>query len=417
MEVVHRSCVTIKKIVDAIRDLTSDVRWTFSKTAGLTSTEMDSSHVALIQIQLPPSAFDKYRVGDSNKTSEKDDPADDDTNNSTPALGISLDTFKKLLAFGSGDETVGFSMKQRDDDCIFVAINQPIIADDSSKTKKRKSKIDRDTLFRYQLKTIDGAQFQVPETVYRFKIEMGSKDLHQVVMMFLQQKATYINFKVSRDKIDILTQESTLSGIISFKANEVFVDGIQKKSRSLIDDASSRERKKKNKTNNDEDKTKDESDDVEPSSNDIEPMKIEMNRLVDEDGGEENDIQDITVAASYSTAYLAKFLKGGSPLSSRCTLYIHPDIPLKLEFEIPNDNDINENGSLRFFLAPRVESESDALTNKEETEQLKEQLDENNKKKKTEEVEVEKKNKNKRQKKNDDQEKNNHPSDSEEEDE
>ena len=54
------SSVTLKRILDSIKDLVNEASWDCSST-GMSLQAMDTSHVSLVAVLLKSEGFDKYR--------------------------------------------------------------------------------------------------------------------------------------------------------------------------------------------------------------------------------------------------------------------------------------------------------------------------------------------------------------------
>lgn len=82
-----KEAATLKKIIEAIKDLVTDVNID-ATPQGLSLQAMDSSHVALVSLTLGSSGFDKYRA---------DRPM---------TLGISITNLAKVLKLASNEDKV-----------------------------------------------------------------------------------------------------------------------------------------------------------------------------------------------------------------------------------------------------------------------------------------------------------------------
>lgn len=82
--------VTLKKIVDSLKDLVTEVNLEASST-GLSLQAMDGAHVSLVSLQLNESGFEEYRC-DKNIT-----------------LGLNLGDLSKILKMASNDDLVELS--------------------------------------------------------------------------------------------------------------------------------------------------------------------------------------------------------------------------------------------------------------------------------------------------------------------
>ena len=86
-EATLKEAATLKKIIDAIKDLVTDVNID-ATPQGLSLQAMDSSHVALVSLTLGASGFHTYRA---------DRPM---------TLGISITNLNKVLKLASNEDQV-----------------------------------------------------------------------------------------------------------------------------------------------------------------------------------------------------------------------------------------------------------------------------------------------------------------------
>lgn len=79
--------LTLKKIVDAIKDLVTDVNIDATPT-GLSLQAMDSSHVALVSLTLGQEGFESYRA------------------DRAMTLGVSITNLAKVLKLASNEDKI-----------------------------------------------------------------------------------------------------------------------------------------------------------------------------------------------------------------------------------------------------------------------------------------------------------------------
>ena len=85
--------ILIKKLIDAIKDLVSDINFDISST-GVSLQAMDSSHVALVSLNLSAEGFEEYRC-DKNMT-----------------LGVSIPNLAKVLRCGGNEDSLTLSCEE-----------------------------------------------------------------------------------------------------------------------------------------------------------------------------------------------------------------------------------------------------------------------------------------------------------------
>ena len=78
--------ILIKKLIDAIKDLVSDINLDIS-AIGISLQAMDSSHVALVTLNLSAEGFEEYRCDQS------------------MALGVSISNLAKVLRSGGNEDS------------------------------------------------------------------------------------------------------------------------------------------------------------------------------------------------------------------------------------------------------------------------------------------------------------------------
>lgn len=83
----------IKKLVDSIKDLVSDINLDVT-SVGISLQAMDSSHVALVTLHLSSEGFEEYRC-DKQMT-----------------LGVSISNLSKVLRCGGNEDTITLSCEE-----------------------------------------------------------------------------------------------------------------------------------------------------------------------------------------------------------------------------------------------------------------------------------------------------------------
>lgn len=138
---------TLKKIVDAIKDLTTEINFDCAPT-GITVQGMDSSHVSLVSLELKPDGFQDYRC---------------DRNIS---LGVNTTQFAKVLKIASNDDAI--TMKAADDADTLGLIYE-------SKNSDRISEFD------FKLIEFDSEQLGIPDTEYKCTVKMPSGEFQRII--------------------------------------------------------------------------------------------------------------------------------------------------------------------------------------------------------------------------------------------
>ena len=168
------NCSILKKIVESIKDLVSDINLEIS-ASGINLQAMDSSHVALVTLYLNPEGFESYRC---------DKPI---------TLGIQISQLSKIIHCGGNDDSITLSNEKE---------GKMLIKFENS-TKKRTSQ------FYLSLITIDTEHLGIPDTQYGSVIKMPSslfskicKDLYSMnETMNIETNEEYIKFSLSNETI------------------------------------------------------------------------------------------------------------------------------------------------------------------------------------------------------------------------
>ena len=83
--------ILLKKLIESIKDLVTDINLEITAT-GISLQAMDSSHVALVTLNLSSEGFEEYRCDKNSLT-----------------LGISIANLSKIMKCGGNDDTITLS--------------------------------------------------------------------------------------------------------------------------------------------------------------------------------------------------------------------------------------------------------------------------------------------------------------------
>jgi proliferating cell nuclear antigen len=125
---------TLKKIVDAIKELVTDVNLDVS-ASGISLQAMDSSHVALVQLKLDKSGFATFRV---------DKPV---------TLGLSIVNLAKVMRLVGNNDSITLRCETKDEPQFVSIICES-------------AKQERTTEFTLNLISLDSESLGIPETAY-----------------------------------------------------------------------------------------------------------------------------------------------------------------------------------------------------------------------------------------------------------
>eukprot|EP00842_Homolaphlyctis_polyrhiza_P004417 jgi/Hompol1/4977/HPOL_002314-RA len=137
---------TLKKLLDAVRELVTDANFECSDS-GIALQAMDSSHISLVALLLRAQGFDEYRC---------------DRNAS---LGISLVSLGKILKCAANDDTLTLRANENAD-VLSLTFESP--------------NTDRISEFEIKLMDIDSEHLGIPDTVYDAVIKMSSAEFQRI---------------------------------------------------------------------------------------------------------------------------------------------------------------------------------------------------------------------------------------------
>lgn len=164
------SAVTLRKIIDSIKDLVKQVNLEASLN-GLSLQAMDSAHVSLVSLMLKEDGFDTYRC------------------DKTMTLGIDLNDLGKILKMSGNEDTVSL---KADEESSFLTI-----VFENKKTEKVSE-------FQLNLLNIDSDSLGIPETEYPTSVEMSSSEFVKTCKELMSLSDT-IKVDIQSDKEAVLS--------------------------------------------------------------------------------------------------------------------------------------------------------------------------------------------------------------------
>ncbi|CAI2369260.1 unnamed protein product [Moneuplotes crassus] len=179
------SAVILKKIIDSIRDLVSDVNLDIT-SEGIGLQAMDSSHVALVSLTLHQKGFSEYNL-------EK-----------PVTIGISVSNLAKVMKLASNDDEITLGLAEEPSHLKVVFMNK--------KQEKR-------TQFDLNLLTLDSEHLGIPDTNYTSEIMMNSFEFSKLIKelntlcdtVTIETTIEYVRFSLESDvgigNIQIQTSE------------------------------------------------------------------------------------------------------------------------------------------------------------------------------------------------------------------
>lgn len=144
--------VTLKKILDAVKDLVTDANFDCSEQ-GIALQAMDSSHVALVALLLRSSGFDHFRCDRALN------------------LGISIANLGRILKTAGNDDVVTLRADDKPDVLNLVFESPSTLCNTEN---------DRVCEYDLKLMDIDSEHLGIPDTVYDATIRMPSQEFQRI---------------------------------------------------------------------------------------------------------------------------------------------------------------------------------------------------------------------------------------------
>lgn len=177
---------TLKKIVEAIRELCKEVNLDVNET-GVQLQAMDSSHVALVSMFLKTPLFQDYRA------------------DRKIVLGMSMESVAKILKLCGNDDSVMLRSEEDSDQMSFVFENE---------------KEDRISDFALKLLDIDNEHMGIPENQeYKCVVRMPSSEF-QKIMRDLKEFGDSVQISGSKDGVKFSVQGDIGAGNVTVKPRE-----------------------------------------------------------------------------------------------------------------------------------------------------------------------------------------------------
>lgn len=164
---------TLKKLIDAVKDLVDDVNLDINET-GIYFQAMDSSHVSLISLELQKELFIHYKC------------------DVEMCLGLSLQNFSKILKCAGNDDML--TLKSKEDAETLTVLFE-------TNNRSRLSE------FELKLMEIDVEKLSIPEQEFDTTCKMSSAEFHRIIRDMTQlgdncsisSDTNQMNFRVDGD--------------------------------------------------------------------------------------------------------------------------------------------------------------------------------------------------------------------------
>lgn len=184
-----------KKLIDSIKELVNDINLDNNQN-GISLQAMDSSHVALVTLNLMSDGFDHYRC---------DRPM---------TLGLNVNNLSKIMKCGGNDDSITLKAEEEPSSLNIIFEN-----------KKQKKTSD----FTLNLITIDTEHLGIPDTSYSSVIEMPSGEFTRICRELYQLSET-VNIETNKYYVKFSVQGDVVGGSIKIDCN----DGSEKDNSTVI---------------------------------------------------------------------------------------------------------------------------------------------------------------------------------------
>jgi len=300
----------LKKCINALKELIDQAAWDISED-GIQLQSMDSSHVALVQMNISAESFEPYRcdqamqIGLNMGNLHKIFGAFTNGSVSIKAESDDSDTVQFIFETEKNSKSGKLKIKKEDADeeeSEEEEENKPEgedgMEDEEDKPKKKKSlaargPLSKKQIYELRMMDLDVEQLGIPEQEYQATFSMPSTEFTKIVkdLLIIGESVT----------IDVK------KGGVTFKAEgEIGKSEVHLEKGEAIGD----------------------SDDC---------FNLEVNDPIE---------------LSFATQYLKKFTAAG-PLARDVTIALSADVPMVIAYEV------EDFGHLKYFLAPKIDDEDD----------------------------------------------------------
>jgi proliferating cell nuclear antigen len=190
LEARFSQAVILKKVVEAIRELVTDVNIDCT-SAGLSLQSMDDAHVTLVMLQLKAGGFESYRC------------------DRTIPIGINMSSLSKIIKCGNNEDTLTL---KADDNGETLSINF------------RSPKGDKVSEYDLKLMDLDMEHLAVPDSVYDVTVRMSSTEFQRIVRD-LQNISESVTISAIKDCLKFTAEGEIANGNIVVSQNAAGSEG------------------------------------------------------------------------------------------------------------------------------------------------------------------------------------------------
>lgn len=165
-EAKTEQAASIKKIIEAFRDMISDCNFDCSEN-GIALQALDKSHIVLISLLLGPESFSSYRCDHA------------------VTLGVNMTSLSTVLRCGTNDDQLTLRCDDKPTELALTFED---------------TKHDRISDFNIRLMDIDQEYLSIPETEYTASITMPSVDL-QRILRDLKQLSESVSIQADKEEV------------------------------------------------------------------------------------------------------------------------------------------------------------------------------------------------------------------------
>ena len=199
LEARFTQAVILKKVVEAIRELVTDVNIDCT-SAGLSLQSMDDAHVTLVMLQLKSGGFESYRC------------------DRTIPIGINMSSLSKIIKCGNNEDALTL---KADDNGETLSINF------------RSPKGDKVSEYDLKLMDLDMEHLAVPDSVYDVTVRMSSSEFQRIVRD-LQNISESVTISAIKDCLKFSAEGEIANGTILVSQNPSSASENDKNSTQII---------------------------------------------------------------------------------------------------------------------------------------------------------------------------------------
>ncbi|ORZ37959.1 proliferating cell nuclear antigen [Catenaria anguillulae PL171] len=179
------TAVTLKRILDAVKDLVSDANLDCSD-AGIALQAMDTSHVALVSLVLRSEGFDPFRC------------------DRAMSLGVNFGTLSKVLKCADNNDILTLKAAE-DSDVLNLTFESP--------------KSERISEFDIKLMDVDAEHLGIPETEYSATVTLPSSEFARICNDMTVLGET-VSISVVKDSIKFTSKGESGSGNVILRSSK-----------------------------------------------------------------------------------------------------------------------------------------------------------------------------------------------------